>query len=270
MNGLTSNQVTLRSRLFVVGLMTSLLLGLPAHAAFCVVPDAGGTAGLPPVGCEYTTPDDDLYIIDGLPVGTNIQIDAVLHSFINIVAGPGGTLAGQQQTYDASLSMPMVGNGALAGYNRNIIVSVANESHSAPRTPGTTPQAFVTDMYQMFGQVFGDPDFDLLRITAGTNFGLPSPGHTTLTRLGPPGSDWNVDSFFDITYRIDFVGSPGSVLQGMSGSTTGTARFVAGMAIPEPGTMTLALLGSLAFIRRHRLRQEAAVGGADTENRGEN
>jgi uncharacterized protein (TIGR03382 family) len=29
--------------------------------------------------------------------------------------------------------------------------------------------------------------------------------------------------------------------------------------VPEPGTMTMALLGSLALIRRRRLRQEAAV-----------
>jgi hypothetical protein len=51
---------------------------------------------------------------------------------------------------------------------------------------------------------------------------MPSPGHTTLTQL--PGGNWAVDSFFDITYRIDFVGSPGGALGGMSGSTTGTIR----------------------------------------------
>ena len=43
-------------------------------------------------------------------------------------------------------------------------------------------------------------------------------------------------------------------------SAAGTARFVLGGRISEPGTMTLALLSSLAFIRRHRSRQEAAVG----------
>jgi hypothetical protein len=37
-----------------------------------------------------------------------------------------------------------------------------------------------------------------------------------------------VDSFFDITYRIDFVGAPGGQLAGMSGSTTGTIRMRAG------------------------------------------
>ena len=94
--------------------------------------------------------------------------------------------------------------------------------------PGDAVQDFDADLFSLTGQIFGDPDFDTLSITAGTNAGLPSPGHTTLTRLGPPGSDWNVDSFFDISYQIDFQGAPGSVLEGLSGSTQGTERFELG------------------------------------------
>jgi hypothetical protein len=52
---------------------------------------------------------------------------------------------------------------------------------------------------------------------------MPSPGHTTLIRL--PNGNWNVDSFFDIEYRIDFVGAPGGPLSGRAGSTTGTIRM---------------------------------------------
>lgn len=99
----------------------------------------------------------------------------------------------------------------------------------------------------MQGQVSGDPDFDLLRITAGTSFGLPSPGQTTLTDLG--GGNWFVDSFFDITYRIDFIGAPGGILAGMSGSTTGTDPYT---FVPEPSAMALGAiaLASLAVRRR--------------------
>jgi hypothetical protein len=52
---------------------------------------------------------------------------------------------------------------------------------------------------------------------------LPSPGHTIFTQNG---TGWTVDSFFDITYRIDFIGAPGGPLAGRSGSTTGTYRFL--------------------------------------------
>src|SRR5207248_11775251 len=93
-------------------------------------------------------------------------------------------------------------------------------------TPGNPVQSFDTDMQGIQGQLpAGDPDFDLLRITAGSGFGLPSPGHTTLTRQ--PSGNWAVDSFFDITYRIDFVGHTGGHVGGMSGSTTGTSRMIA-------------------------------------------
>jgi hypothetical protein len=118
------------------------------------------------------------------------------------------------------------GTGDLAGFHRLIPIPISFETHVAPRTPGDPVQSFDTDMFRLFGQAMGDPDFDLLRIVAGTDFGMPSPGHTTLTRL--PGGNYTVDSFFDIEYRIDFVGSPGSVLGGRSGSTTGTIRMSTG------------------------------------------
>ncbi len=36
-----------------------------------------------------------------------------------------------------------------------------------------------------------------------------------------------VDSFFDIDYRIDFVGAVGGQLDGLSGSTTSKLRMIA-------------------------------------------
>jgi len=101
---------------------------------------------------------------------------------------------------------------------------ISFSADTGARMLGTTPQMFSTDMRAIQGQIVGDPDFDLLRITAGTSFGLPSPGHTTLTQLGS--NNWAVDSFFDIEYRIDFVGNPMGPFSGMSGSTTGTERIL--------------------------------------------
>ena len=58
-------------------------------------------------------------------------------------------------------------------------------------------QTFPTDMYRLQGELFGDPDFCTLRVTGGTDYGLPSPGATTLRDRGD--GTYLVDSFFDIT-----------------------------------------------------------------------
>ncbi len=234
--------------------------GGPRGTNPCVVPDnGGGTVTLPPAGCEYLSPDEVHMIIDGLPPGTTIEFAPIHKDFIcheqpgatgvcstplppGICEDTGGSLGGNRDCFASVGQFAVNGTGALAGFNRSIVMPLSCEVHTAPRTPGDAVQSFDTDMFRMQGQLFGDPDFDLLRITAGTDFGLPSPGHTTLTRL--PGGDFAVDSFFDITYRIDFVGAPGGPLAGMSGSTTGTIRMETGLGAPPsceggcpPGTV---------------------------------
>ena len=213
--------MTLRRLLFIA--LASVLL-VPA-AAFaqsapcCVLSDNGsGSANLPPnCAVGYTGSGA---IIDGLGAGT-LQIAARLVNFFNVVQGPGGGLGGEAQQWNASLQLNLTGTGAYLGYNRFIVLTATGETHSAPRTPFAPVQSFNTDLYALQSQVTGDPDFDLLRITAGTGFGMPSPGHTTLYQVG---GGWAVDSFFDITYRVDFIGSPGGPFAGRSGSTTNTLK----------------------------------------------
>lgn len=203
----------------------------------CTVVDNGtGTVDLPPPGCGYLSPSDVHMIINGLPPGTTIRVGTEHQKFFNVTRSPGGPLGGEVEQFSSILFMHMQGTGELAGYNRNLGMQVQSEIHTAPRTPGSPLQSFDTDMFRQAGQLPpGDPDFDLLRITAGTGFGMPSPGHTTLTRNGPPGSDYNVDSFFDISYKIEFVGAPGGPLAGRMGSTTGTIRMGTGQpAPPQP------------------------------------
>ncbi|MCK6457314.1 MAG: hypothetical protein L6Q92_12400 [Phycisphaerae bacterium] len=213
----------------------------PGLKSPCTEPDDGtGTVHLPPENCNYNSPTGDtMDIIDGLPAGTTIECDPTHTNFACNPTSfacsfaqpptcyqPGGSLGGEQSCSDSQLILNMNGTGTLFGYNRFIALPMAIEVHTAPRIPGNSIQSFDTDMFRMQGQIIGDPDFDLLRITGGTNFGMPSPGHTTLTQL--PTGDWAVDSFFDITYRIDFVGAPGGPLAGRSGSTTGTIRLATG------------------------------------------
>ena len=218
----------------------------------CVVPEnaAGGTITLPPDGCEYLSPEEVHMIIDGLPTSppTTIELAPIHTKFIcerqpgagfpdcpldpTLCEETGGDLGGQVDCFLSDLELDIQGTGALGTFQRQITLQVACQVHTGPRTSGDAVQDFDTKMKFLQGDLFGDPDFDFLSVRAGDGFGLPSPGHTTLTRLGPPGSDFAVDSFFDVFYEIDFQGAPGSVLDGMSGTTTATIRMVTGSAPP--------------------------------------
>lgn len=234
----------------------------PANAVVCVIGPAGD---LPPQcfgGGGYLSPNDVHEIIDGLPPGVTIELGAEHLDFFNIVRGPIAPPPGSElEQFNSILKLDMtVKNGGVP-----VMTLGTKTIQTQDQTlvePDTNPRPGVRDHDTRFlglqGQIVnpgsGDPDFDLLRVTAGDSFGMPSPGHTTLTRL--PGGNWNVDSFFDITYRIDFVGRPGGPFGGMSGSTTGTIRMSIGESlVPEPATFTLfalGLLGMFGFATRQR------------------
>ncbi len=230
----------------------NVVIGLPAVLAVCVlgvssvawgdpcevVDDGTGTVSLPPEGCEYLSPDEVHLIIDGLPAGTTIELAPIHLDFICRKGGGGphcgtddGTgTGGEFETFDSNLDLTLTGTGTLATFGRSISIPILCQTATGPRNPGDPVQSFPTEMIALQGAIFGDPDFAQLDFTAGVAFGLPSPGQTTLTRLGPPGSNFQVDSFFDITYTVDFVGAPGGALAGLAGSTTGIIRMEAGAA----------------------------------------
>lgn len=193
----------------------------------CPRPDEGGTAALLDADTEYVNISGQLTIISPSPGGVGLTADALLHSGPDtVITRSGSPPSGETYMIDTEILQLTLSGGGLV-----LNLPVNMEIATSPRTPGDPVQPFDTDILQLQGQLLGDPDFDLLRITAGTGFGLPSPGHTTLTQLSD--GNWAVDSFFDITYRIDFVGAPGGSFAGQSGSTTGTIRLEDTCSLPE-------------------------------------
>jgi len=244
---LTSN-VNHKTVVVIAGVL--LVLSAVAAGLSCQVPDNGtGTATLPPVGCDYTSPYDVFRIIEGLPPGTTIELDAILMDFI-CCGGPGacsactlpltvgecemagGSLGGHGHCFVATLDLTVTGTGDLTGFNRHLAVPVFGEVHTGPRNPGDPIQDFAADFIRLDGELFGDPDFCEFIIRWGMVHGLPSPGRTTLTKLD--GGNFNVDSFFDITYQIEFEGCPASQLDGYAGTTTASVRLETGFVDGHP------------------------------------
>jgi hypothetical protein len=198
-------------------------------------------------------------ILNNLPPGTTIELAAIHKDFVclqpppvcsatlppGICEVPGGSLGGNIDCFDSVAELDISGTGALGSFQRNIFVPLNVEVHTGPRTPGDPVQDFDSDMIRLDGQLFGDPDFDTLQIRGGSQFGLPSPGHTTLTDLG--GGQFQVDSFFDVSYEITFVGAPGGQLDGLSGTTQGQIRMSTGNP-PPPVVPALSGAWTVVFV----------------------
>lgn len=197
----------------------------------CMGTDIFGTVLLPPEGaaCEYQTAEDIHMIIDGLPTGTEVKVSLLHGGFTSISRSSGGVfgLSGEIEEFDSTLTLELEGTGALAGFNRTIELSAPTEINTIQRVGGGDNQFVEAEMRSVVSQpLVGDPDFASLTVTAGTFHGLTGPGGTILEKAG---TDFDIDSAFRVQYSINFTGATGSVLEGMLGTTGGTAD----MSLPE-------------------------------------
>lgn len=248
------NARQLRPWIAIALLLCLSLIAREASAA-CVAPNVAGTAILP-VACDYfSIGGKPLVIANGLPPNTTIELVPTLTGFFNINEAPGGALGGTSVSFDGSLELDIDGTGALALFNRFIVIQVGVDFDTAARTPTEAVQAFETALRDLSGQAFGDPDFQTLVVAAGSDNGLAGPGHTTLTRLGGPGQPFDVISFFDVVFEIEYQGAPGSLLDGFSGIDGEALTLSVTRVIPLPPAWLLllpplALLGGPARARR--------------------
>ena len=278
-------------------LVSASLVVIPGFASAdpCLVPNVvNGTADLPPRGCEYLSPAEAKLLIAGLPSGTHINLAPIHKEFAcacivsNLPAGgtcptpdaicadpdpiPGNPGNGPAtEMFNSALELHLTGTGLLSALNCNVKMPAGVMVTTEDRPAGTT-QTFATEMNYLGGQVTNPPScpgiFQSLTIEAGDLLGLSaSSGQTTLT-LQPAGN-WKVDSYFDVYYRISFVGASGGPLNGMSGTTTAATpiHMIAQDSPPvvpgmSPWGMTLAvlmLLGTAAWLFRRRMTVPGAM-----------
>lgn len=237
-----------------------------------IVDNGSGTINLPPATCQYLTPQELHMALDGLPPGSSIEVHVIHGAFSDpnepvaqdaagAAVTAGGDLGGEVEVFDSKIQVELIGTGSLAGYREIFDVFAPTEVHSAPRTAGDPVQTFATKLKGLEG-TGSSAAIQTLRITAGETHGLPSAGETTLVQNGP---DFDVASQFDVQYRIEIAGAPGGVLDGVSGSTVGTATMATVQPEPIPVisswwaavTGIAVLLGLVGFSRSRAGSSEA-------------
>jgi hypothetical protein len=130
----------------------------------------------------------------------------------------GGVLHGAIESGNSSVTVHLTGTEVA----HSVTLPARFEVHSAPHNPGAEIDTFATDMYRIEGALSNDRVFRSLHLVGGSGNGYPSPGQMTLIDKG---DSVLVDSFFNIGYRIEFVGADGGPLAGQSGVIEGSVTM---------------------------------------------
>ena len=139
---------------------------------------------------------------------------------------PGSPLGGGLSVGYDQLQLEIFGEGAYSGYHRTLSVPVQTFVNWGPEANHQALQGRAADLYFLYGELAGDPDFSLLRISGGTGFGMPSLGHTTVERQAT--GNFRVDSAYDLTYRVEWSGAAAGPLAGESSLMQSALRLQSG------------------------------------------
>jgi hypothetical protein len=134
----------------------------------------------------------------------------------------GGLLNGSVEVGTSQVQFHVTGQGALGGINHTITLPASFEVHSAPHKPGADIDTFETNMNRIQGEGKADRVFEYIRLVGGTANGYPSPGQMTLISKG---DEVEVDSVFNVGFRLDFKGAKGGPLDGIEDSMEGSVTM---------------------------------------------
>jgi hypothetical protein len=179
-----------------------------------------GPNGPVPPGCVYRTPQD----IHNQGLQNQINLGAQHQGFVNQANSQGGIYHGEVERFDSTLVLTIEGINDLAGVNATVTLPARCETHIGPRDVKADFQRFDTMMVDLQGAT-SDANFESVKIVAGLNNGLPSPGSTTLTRNREGG--FLVDSTFQMNYHIELIGRAGGPFDGVNISEDGVATVKA-------------------------------------------
>jgi hypothetical protein len=200
------------------------LLAVSGVASATIVGGGGpcnvGPSGPVPPGCVYRTPDQ----IHAQGLQGQINLSASHQGFANQTNQQGGIFGGEIERFDSTLILNIEGINDLQGLTSTVTLPAHCETHIGPRDVKADFQRFDTMMVDLQGAT-STPDFESVKIVAGLNNGLPSPGSTTLSRNREGG--FLVDSIFQMHYHIELVGRAGGKFDGVVISEDGVATVKA-------------------------------------------
>ena len=191
------------------------LAGRVSNPSTLLPDDGSGSIVWPPVAPEGgPSVTEGMFSLQRLNPARAMLVRMNLRTAPGAALYPGSPLGGGLSVGADQLELELFGEGAWSGFHRTLTVPVQTFVHWGPEPDHQALQGRAADVYLMFGELAGDPDFSLLRISGGTGFGLPSLGHTTLERQASDG--FKLDSGYDLGYRVEWTGAQGGPLAGES------------------------------------------------------